>query len=417
MAIEGPIKELNLMDLFQLLAMSRKSGVLTLDSTQNVGQVFFSNGNITRATLQQGEEKLGQKMVRDGKLSAGEVDSLLAEQSGRKPRKPLGTLAMEMASLPKNVVMEKLRAQVEDVVAIIMDWHDGYFRFEEMELPADQDLGFSLVTENVIMEVSRRLDEWSKIRSRLPDLDMVLVLSPVSDVTTGKLDIRPEEWLILASIDGRRTARQVIQAVGGGEFETAKVIYGLIATGLVRVTSRRSPLEMEVQQPARDPLAGGVEKLGAGDVRGAIEAFNRILQQEPENPAAHLHLAEAFYQSESLDEAVMEYKLASQGQDNDPEINYLLGYAYAKLGRLELAVERWERYLAYAGGEARAQQVRDLVRLAVKWAESLEQRSPAWAAAKPKRAAAEGPRAEDGQLPSEAKAWLERMRSARTTRK
>jgi len=40
MAIEGPIKELNLMDLFQLLAMSRKSGVLTLDSTQNVGQVF-----------------------------------------------------------------------------------------------------------------------------------------------------------------------------------------------------------------------------------------------------------------------------------------------------------------------------------------------------------------------------------------
>ncbi|MBI4726017.1 DUF4388 domain-containing protein [candidate division TA06 bacterium] len=30
MAIEGPIKGLSLMDLFQLLAMSRKSGVLTL---------------------------------------------------------------------------------------------------------------------------------------------------------------------------------------------------------------------------------------------------------------------------------------------------------------------------------------------------------------------------------------------------
>ncbi|HBE72663.1 MAG TPA: hypothetical protein DDW31_00920 [candidate division Zixibacteria bacterium] len=417
MAIEGPIKELNLMDLFQLLAMSRKSGVLTLDSTQNVGQVFFSNGNITRATLQQGEEKLGQMMVRDGKLSAGEVDSLLMEQAGRKPRRPLGSLAVEMASLPKNVVMEKLRAQVEDVVAIILDWHDGYFRFEEMELPADLDLGFSLVTENVIMEVSRRLDEWSKIRSRLPDLDMVLVLSPVSDVTTGKLDIRPEEWLILASIDGRRTARQVIQTVGGGEFETAKVIYGLIATGLVRVTGRRSPLEMEVQQPVRDPLAGGVAKLRAGDVKGAIEDFARILQQETDNPGAHLHLAEAYYQSESFDEAVMEYKLASQGQDNDPEINYLLGYTYAKLGRLELAVERWERYLAYAGSEARAEEVRDLVRLAVRWAERLEQRAPAWAASKTKAAPAGKSAAGDDQLPAEAKAWLERMRSARPLKK
>jgi tetratricopeptide (TPR) repeat protein len=246
---------------------------------------------------------------------------------------------------------------------------------------------------------------------------MVLVLSPVSDVTTGKLDIRPEEWLILASIDGRRTARQVIQTVGGGEFETAKVIYGLIATGLVRVTGRRSPLEMEVQQPVRDPLAGGVAKLRAGDVKGAIEDFARILQQETDNPGAHLHLAEAYYQSESFDEAVMEYKLASQGQDNDPEINYLLGYTYAKLGRLELAVERWERYLAYAGSEARAEEVRDLVRLAVRWAERLEQRAPAWAASKTKAAPAGKSAAGDDQLPAEAKAWLERMRSARPLKK
>jgi thioredoxin-like negative regulator of GroEL len=323
---------------------------------------------------------------------------------------------METAGLPKNVVMEKLRAQVEDVVAIIMDWHDGYFRFEEMELPADKDLGFSLVTENVIMEVSRRLDEWSKIRSRLPDLDQVLVLSPGSDVTSGKLDIKPEEWLILASIDGRRTARQVIQSVGGEEFDTAKVIYGLIATGLVRVTGRRLPLEMEVQSPKADPLAEGVARLRKGEVREAIDEFSRILQLEPDNPGAHLHLGEAYYQSESYDEAVMEFKLASQGQDHDPEINYLLGYTYAKLGRLELAVERWEKFLAYAGGEARAGEVRELVRLAVKWAESLEQRKPTWTAA-----AAKGGRkpeqTESAQLPAEAKAWLERMRSARPARK
>jgi len=417
MAIEGPIKELNLMDLFQLLAMSRKSGVLTLDSTENVGQVFFSNGNIVRATLQQGEEKLGHKMVRDGKLSAQEVDSLLREQSGTKPRKPLGSLAVETAGLPKSVVMEKLRAQVEDVVAIIMDWHDGYFRFEEMELPPDQDLGFSLVTENVIMEVSRRLDEWSKIRTRLPDLDSVLVLSPVSDVTSGKLDIKPEEWLILASIDGRRTARQVIQMVGGSEFETAKVIYGLIATGLVRVQSKRPPLEMEVQEAAADPVAEAGGLVRQGRIKEAIEILNRILQKEPENARAHLQLAEAYYQSESFDEAVMEYKLASRDGEEDPEIDYLLGYAYAKLGRLELAVERWERYLTKSPGDPRAEAVKELVRLAVKWAENLEKRTPAWSASEMVRTRTAPAAAEGGQLPPEAKAWLEKMRSLRPTRK
>jgi len=414
MAIEGPIKELNLMDLFQLLAMSRKSGVLTLDSTANVGQVFFSQGNIIRATLQQGEEKLGQMMVKDGKLSDDEVASLLKEQSGQRPRKRLGTLAMEMAKLPKKVLLDNLRSQVEDVVAIIMDWHDGYFRFEEMELSPDPDLEFCLVTENVIMEVSRRLDEWSKIRTKLPDLDMVLVLSPGSDVTSGKLDIKPEEWLIMATIDGKKTAREVIQTVGGSEFETAKVIYGLIATGLVRVMGRRTPLAMEVQEPREDPLKEGIRELRQGNVRTAIEVLSKVLQQDPDNAGAHLHLAEAYYQSDSFDEAVMEYKLASQGQDNDPEINYLLGYAYAKLGRLELAVERWERFLAYAGSDQRAAVVRELVKLTVKWAEQLEQRAPNWILSEQRaKRKAEAPTAAS-QLPAEARAWLDRMRSAKT---
>jgi tetratricopeptide (TPR) repeat protein len=416
MAIEGPIKELSLMDLFQLLAMSRKSGVLTLDSAHDVGQVFFSNGNIIRATLQQSYERLGQIMLKSGKVTIPQVERILTAQSASQERKRFGALAAESGFVTKQAVKEALKTQVEEVVFAIMGWKDGYFRFEEMDFSADTDTELLLVTENVMMEVSRRLDEWSKIHSKLPNLDLVLSLSPGSELASGKLDLKPEEWLIMATIDGKRTARQVIETVGGREFETAKVIYGLCVTGLVRALGKKTDLKLDLQEPEQDPIKKGISFLNEGKIEEAISAFTLLVQKDPEQAHAHLYLGESYYLAESYDEAVMEYKLSSKGEENNPEINYCLGFTYARLGRLELAVERWEKFLRFAGGDKRAEKVRDLVTLAVRWAEGLEGKTslqPGAAAARNEPARPEGIPME---LSSEVKSWLEKMKKSREDR-
>lgn len=415
MAIEGPIKELSLMDLFQLLAMSRKSGVLTLDCTRNMGQVFFISGNIIRTTMQQGQEKLGQMMVTAGQLTSDQLEMLLKEQAASKQKRKLGLLAVERGFATKATVTAMLKTQVEESVSAIMGWQEGYFRFEDMELTPDAELGFMLVTENVIMEVSRRLDEWSKIHSKLPDLDMVLSLAPGSDLTSARLDLKPEEWLILANIDGRRTARQVIASVGGREFETAKVIYGLCATGLVRAAAIKAPLSLDVQEAAPDPLRQALEMIRGDQLERAIELLTEILKKAPDSPLAHLYLAEAYYRTESFDEAIMEYKLASQGRDDNPEINYSLGFAYAKIGRLELAVERWERFLAVLPQDRRSGRARELVDLAVRWAEGLEEKAEL-GDGRQTMAAFERPTAPAPELSPEVKAWLEKMRKIKERR-
>ncbi|MDI6740145.1 MAG: DUF4388 domain-containing protein [Candidatus Edwardsbacteria bacterium] len=413
MAIEGPIKELSLMDLFQLLALSRKSGILTLDCTTNVGQVYFSSGNIVRALLQQGQEPLGRMMIKAGRLTHQKVDQLLKEQAAMPRRKLFGSLAVDKGFVARSAALEMLKSQVDEIIYQIMGWVEGYFRFEDMELEPDPDLGFAAVTENVMMEVSRRLDEWSKIHSKLPDLDMVLALSPASDISATKLDLNPDEWLMLANIDGRQTARQVIEGVGGREFEMARVIYGLIATGLVRVMGGKPQLAFTVQETAQDPVKLAQEKLQQGNVEDAIELLTGVLQKEPASSLAHLFLAEAYYQTEAFDEAIMEYKLASKGQEENPDINYSLGFAYAKIGRLELAVERWEKYLQYLPGGKKAARIRALVDLAVKWATGLEEKEAIRNLAQAPDAA---PIKHVGPVPElspEIAAWLEKMKKGK----
>ena len=54
MAIEGPLKELGIHDVFQLLDLNRKTGVLTVTSPlrQNRGNIFFDRGEIVYADIQ-----------------------------------------------------------------------------------------------------------------------------------------------------------------------------------------------------------------------------------------------------------------------------------------------------------------------------------------------------------------------------
>ncbi len=229
-----------------------------------------------------------------------------------------------------------------------------------------------------------------------------------------KLDLNPDEWLILANIDGRKSARQVIDSAGGGEFEMAKVIYGLIATGLVRIHAGKPPMTMAVQEARPDPVRAAQDRLQSGDIEQAIEILTGVLKDDPGSSLAHLFLAEAYYQAESYDEAIMEYKLASKGQEENPDVNYSLGFAYARIGRLELAVERWEKFLQYLPSDRKADRVRALVGLAVKWATGLEDKDPIRNLAQPPDAA---PSAHIGPVPElspEVKSWLEKMKKGRS---
>ena len=70
MAIEGPLKELGIHDVFQLLDLSRKTGVLRITSKlrHNQGTVYFDGGAIVSAELQRNPHRLGELLVRAGKV-------------------------------------------------------------------------------------------------------------------------------------------------------------------------------------------------------------------------------------------------------------------------------------------------------------------------------------------------------------
>ena len=102
MPIEGPLKELQIHDVFQLLDLGRKTGVLRVTSElrQNAGVVYFDNGGVVAAEIRSNPHPLGALLIRAGKVREDDVARAAGIQRSR-PGHRLGDILVEMGALPQ----------------------------------------------------------------------------------------------------------------------------------------------------------------------------------------------------------------------------------------------------------------------------------------------------------------------------
>jgi tetratricopeptide (TPR) repeat protein len=83
-----------------------------------------------------------------------------------------------------------------------------------------------------------------------------------------------------------------------------------------------------------------------GDILGAIDAYQTLLEQYPERRDARSNLGAAYVHLGRLDEAIEQYRLAISGEQPDPGILFNLALALYKAGRVPEAVSELERVVA-----------------------------------------------------------------------
>ena len=78
MAIEGPLRELGIHDVFQLLDLSRKTGRLRVTSAlrDNEGTVYFKEGRVISASVRSNPHPLGAVLLRAGKVAGDDLEAI-----------------------------------------------------------------------------------------------------------------------------------------------------------------------------------------------------------------------------------------------------------------------------------------------------------------------------------------------------
>ncbi len=251
MAIEGPLRELGIHDVFQLLDLSRKTGQLAVTSElrDNEGTVHFQNGKVVAAAIKSNPHRIGELLMRAGRVTAAQVEAASAAQRERGDGRRLGEILLEMGAITQKELERQIRIQIEAVVFELLSWREGFFRFEEG--PMQGDLMVQIGTEALLMEGARRIDEWSRISDRVPSLLAIPRITSLSDDSHAPmLDLLPSEWEVLTMIDGELDLRAIASKLARTEFDTAKVVYGLVSTGVVEL---KVPASVAERVAARAP--------------------------------------------------------------------------------------------------------------------------------------------------------------------
>jgi tetratricopeptide (TPR) repeat protein len=349
-AIEGPLKELGIHDVFQLLDLSRKTGVLRVRSEirQNAGMVYFEKGAVIGAEIRSNPHPLGGLLLRAGKVSEEDLTRARAMQQNGDPRR-LGEVLIHIGSIGRRELDRQVRAQIEEVVFELLSWSEGYFSFEEGEVnetPAEADV--RITTEALVMEAARRIDEWSRIETKIPHLGIIPRLAPPAN--DGPLDLIPFEWEVLTAIDGSSDVRGLAITLGKSEFEVAKTLFGLTSAGIL---SLDDPISERRDHAGGRELAMLIARAENELLTGTLEAARQIAEEavtvHPDQPLSHVVLGRVLLASGRFADAGVTVHKALQLDPDCVTAWRLWGICLAAQGRFREATEACDRWNATSG--------------------------------------------------------------------
>jgi tetratricopeptide (TPR) repeat protein len=358
MAIKGSLKEASLPDVIQLLFLGRRTGCLALADRQNFGTVYFDEGNIVYATIVNRRDRLGDILVRSGRITPEQLQQAVDRQGGEREQK-LGEILVQQDAISRDELQRYIRVQIEEAVYYLFTWSSGTFNFEAGVRPEREDFLVRINPEYLLLEGARRVDEWSLIEKKIPSFDLIFAVDG-AHIGQSAPELSAEQQALVPLLDGTRDVTQLMEASGLVEFEVGKALFGLITAGFARRVGTSVASAPRVNESRVDEHRNlGIAFYKAAMLDEALREFRRVAELRPADAGAAFFLGLIALRQARWEEAAASFRQAIEKGSSRAAALHNLGLALERLGRLE------EAETAYGDAAGRAP---DDARVMLGWA-------------------------------------------------
>jgi hypothetical protein len=252
MALKGNLRDFSTTQLFNLINLARKTGVLTIETRGAEARLFFKEGKLLHAFLDGQDDRLAAILLEAGKITEDQAHTIEAK-SEIEDDKELGVLLINAGYLTQEDIIQSVRNHTLEMAYQLFNWPEGAFRFEPALPSLEERVVVPVDLENVIMEGSRRLKESERLQEELPDLSIALKFTDRPDARMRTINLTVEEWRVVSFINPRNTIHQIAQYNNMSDFQIRRIVYGLLQAGLVELVRPQVERELRPGMPPGKP--------------------------------------------------------------------------------------------------------------------------------------------------------------------
>ncbi len=348
MAIRGNLSEASLADVLQLLALGRKSGVLSIARDGSFGSIHFGDGRVVFAGLVNRRDGLGDRLVRAGVIGADTLARELAAIGSHDDR-ALAHALLTHADVDRDAIEREFRMQVEEAVYHLFSWNQGTFSFDPIESRSLHDDLVSISADALLLEGARRVDEWTLIEKKIPSLDLLFELDHTR-LAQREVELSAAQERILPFLDGTHDVQAIIERSGLSEFDAGKALFGILAAGYAQRVGRSAARR---QLPPESRVAEhrnlGVAFYRTGMLEEALREFKRVLELRDEDGVARFHVGLVHARRGEWRDAIDTFQRVAQDPDAPASVFHNLAFACEQIGDAFSAAEHLEEALRRAG--------------------------------------------------------------------
>lgn len=294
-ALQGLTEPGTTPQVFKDVYTGRETGLLNFRYLDDRCGLRFLRGNIVFADSSLNELQLGEVLVQRHLLTAhqlAEATMLVASEVRR-----LGDALIAKGYVSPAGLDAALTIHVQEVLARILTWTEGSYRFEaeETSILNESDVTLTQSTGELLLGAVSGVSDPECIRYGLGSSERVLIPTADPLIRFQRLKLSTVDGFVLSRLDGTLSVAEVIKLTGLQTEAVERSLLGLLCTGLVEPVSDGGLGNRAGQttQLMREQILINYKLLDQGDDLALLGVSEEASDSEVK--AAYLHLAKKFH--------------------------------------------------------------------------------------------------------------------------
>jgi CheY-like chemotaxis protein len=227
----GELKD-NLPQLLAAFYNAKETGELGLQRGQVKKIIYFEGGMPVFALSNLVADRLGQFLVRAGKIDEDTLRQAAEEAAATEQR--TGDVLILMGCLTEEERSYYVGQQIKSILYSVFSWEDGAFTLSFQARARREAIKLDIHPANLIMRGVKKLYKPERLKRLMPDAALPI---PSPDPSFNLSDVELQSWEahLLPRCDGSRTVAELVQLAAKPENEVLGTLVGLASLHILEL--------------------------------------------------------------------------------------------------------------------------------------------------------------------------------------